>query len=436
MFRSQKDKRKKEEQEVLMKRRASMLDRYQKVFDKLEENRDDIEDNFERLTTGSAQQDQELTKVVEAIKGAQNVNNSITKTLQKIVIVLKKQAELIDMQEQTSTSGISEAQMDQLREIVEKSKLADSPQKRLSSLDRKYEDTYQDMSDLVKSIERIDDQMSVNSLNAAVEAGKVGPRGRKLIRAAEDVRSLSEDYTETTKSILEIFNTFSELMDETRERVDDLAECVQGQTELLEHFLKEQEEASDGAASLSYSFGEEADRGSFTESYGSRYGDDYEETYENDSDDFDDEYEKYYGSASDESESKESEKPKLEKVPEEKDEEEEEKLEDADYDEEEDDDEPLEEHESSESEEAKDEIMFHFDPNGDIHDAIEGIEEVLDAERATSEHHQQAVQQMISAGETFMEQQKVMQRLENIYETISESIHQVYKDMQDEEEAV
>lgn len=423
MFGSQKDKQKKEEKETLMKRKNSLLERYQKAFDKIEESREDIEENFEKLVNGSVKQDQDLSDVVDSIKAAQQANRQIVDTVQNAIAIVEKQADL--MQKKTKeletaqgqvTGGLDESQLSMLQSIVRQEADLDASNRQLISMGRKYENTYQDMSDLVQSIARLDDQMSVTSLNAAVEANKIGPRGRKLIKASEDVKSLVQDYGEATKGVLDIFESFSELVEETRNQVDQLVDVVKENNQKLQQLM---DGISDGADMTTSSYGSdeysEYDTYAETESESS-YEDEYEEHYGS----YEDELAAHYGEFSDPYASD------YEQETDSADEMETEPQEDS-YDEYA---EPEEEYELEEpmQEMEEPEEVAHSVPNryagGDMETVIDSLNGLLDIGEQTEKHHQDAVRQMIHAGGTFMEQQKIMQQLENVFEGLLEEIHQ------------
>ena len=421
MFGSQKDKQKKEEKETLMKRKNSLLERYQKAFDKIEESREDIEENFEKLVNGSVKQDQDLSDVVDSIKAAQQANSKMVDTVQSAIAVIEKQADLMQKKTQEMESaqnqmkgGLDEGQLSFLQTIVNGGTDIDKTNRELVSIGLKYENTYQDMSDLVQSIERLDDQMSVTSLNAAVEANKIGPRGRKLIKASEDVKSLVQDYGEATKGVLDIFESFSELIEGTRSQVDQLVDAVKENNQKLQQLL---DEVLDGAdESRSSDNMETASESDVYDGYDTSGEAGYEEDSETHYDSYEDELEAHYGEFSDpyapdyeqEQTSAEQSGP-LE-----------------DYDEYA---EPEEEYESEETEEEPNEPEEeqHFEADtyadDDMAAVIDRLNGLLDIGEQTEKHHQDAVRQMIHAGGTFMEQQKIMQQLENVFEGLLEEIH-------------
>lgn len=59
----------------------------------------------------------------------------------------------------------------------------------------------EEMRNMLENVVELGKQMEVLSLNAAVEAGRMGESGRKFVEAAEEVRGMSDKYQQTTSTL-------------------------------------------------------------------------------------------------------------------------------------------------------------------------------------------------------------------------------------------
>lgn len=59
----------------------------------------------------------------------------------------------------------------------------------------------EEMRNMLEHVVELGKQMEVLSLNAAVEAGRMGESGRKFVESAEEIRGMSDKYQETTSTL-------------------------------------------------------------------------------------------------------------------------------------------------------------------------------------------------------------------------------------------
>ncbi|NLJ78060.1 MAG: chemotaxis protein [Tissierellia bacterium] len=89
------------------------------------------------------------------------------------------------------------------------------------------QDNAKDVTDIVQTVERIAEQTNLLALNASIEASRAGEYGQGFTVVANEIRKLAEGSKEAVQSINDLLEAFVL-------EIDELAEDIRGQYEILE----------------------------------------------------------------------------------------------------------------------------------------------------------------------------------------------------------
>lgn len=118
------------------------------------------------------------------------------------------------------------AQNDKIIEIVENNKHFTTPMKYILETPAVLKGDAQSLKERAERMKEFSKNMSVLSLNAAIEAGRMGESGGKFIAAAEEVRVLSENYEKEARALEEQLIKSAERMNELEEQIHHLNELL------------------------------------------------------------------------------------------------------------------------------------------------------------------------------------------------------------------
>lgn len=92
----------------------------------------------------------------------------------------------------------------------------------------------EEMRRMLEDVVEIGRQMGVLSLNAAVEAGRMGEDGRKFVEAAEEVREMSDHYQQTTAALAQQMQIVGMKWQKSRGEIEQVEERLKRQFDKLE----------------------------------------------------------------------------------------------------------------------------------------------------------------------------------------------------------
>lgn len=224
MFGGRKKQGESKELERQLSERQEMLERYSQVFADITEKQSDTEERLETLKKSQEKMDQQLTRVIDAVNCAadrteeqRQKNHQIQENIAKISGGLEKSEDcywkILEELKQ---------QKEEMLENVEQNKHFTAPAEFLSKVSLELQEEIKGITSHMAELENMGKQMGVLSLNAAIEAGRMGESGKEFVAAAEDVRELAGQYQQITDSFQKAIDTINEKIEETKTQVTHL----------------------------------------------------------------------------------------------------------------------------------------------------------------------------------------------------------------------
>lgn len=212
------------EEELVAARKEN--ERKEKMLSEILERKDTVVEQFARMTASRAQMEKDVTYVKEQVQAIYELASNSERTagdIHNTMIEAKNGVNTFDANHSVFVKQMRQ-QGERIVEIVENNKHFTTPMKHITEAEAAYNEERQQLSERAERMIELSKNMSVLSLNAAIEAGRMGDAGSGFIAAAEEIRTFSENYER-----------------EARELKEQLAQSEKRATELEEqiHYLNE-----------------------------------------------------------------------------------------------------------------------------------------------------------------------------------------------------
>lgn len=206
------------EKEAMSKQ--AKLDRYARLFSDIADRQREAETHMDVLKNSQAGMDQQLTHVIDAVNHAADETAGQAEKNRELLEQTRNLTEGLEKSESCREQVTAELkqQNDEMLDIVDQNKHFTAPAKFLSQVTKDLEGDLAKISGQLEELEHLGKQMSVVSLNAAIEAGRMGESGAQFVAAAEDVRNVSGQYQQLASSFAAVVETISGRLKETEEQ--------------------------------------------------------------------------------------------------------------------------------------------------------------------------------------------------------------------------
>lgn len=191
------------------------------LFDKLFEEKDSFEAGLDEIKESYRQVEAEVSQVCENCKTVSGLAEDNVKIEAELLHCVSELAEHLEQDEKMRTQLVDELNKvkEESARLVDENKHFTSPSKYLSELganlrsqNRAYEVQLDQMAEYTR-------QMSVMSLNAAIEAGRMGESAQQFVTAAENIRTYSTNYDRATRELRSQIELSNHKIDEIEEQV-------------------------------------------------------------------------------------------------------------------------------------------------------------------------------------------------------------------------
>ncbi len=211
------------EQEMLLKQAEAdkYLKKLSEVTDKMRLVQKETEAGIVTMEGSQSELDSQMAKLLETVSAAAGEakrQNAKNRELLKEIGVLADRAEKTEGSYQRSVEGIYRREKE-LLEMIDQGRKLTSPKEVLELAATGMRQEMEEMEQRIGEMEEMENQMGVLSLNAAVEAGRLGEEGVQFVEAAEKVRDLSGKYHQSASFMAEKMKKMEERLMEAETQV-------------------------------------------------------------------------------------------------------------------------------------------------------------------------------------------------------------------------
>jgi methyl-accepting chemotaxis protein len=224
MFNSKREKILEEELQALQAEK----EHHQALMTELAGQCGEMAENLDNIETSRQQMEQDLEQVNEHIGHILELSGTSENAAREVhstIIELNNAVGTFDANHSVFLKKRKE-QDEKIMEIVESNKHFTTPMKHISEFPAALREDYGSMQQQITQMREFSRNMSVLSLNAAIEAGRLGGGGTSFIAAAEEVRAYSEQYEREASAL-------GEKIELAKQRLEALEEQVHYLNELL-----------------------------------------------------------------------------------------------------------------------------------------------------------------------------------------------------------
>ena len=166
----------------------------------------------------------------DVIQISENMNNAITLAsgnaeieinLGVIVNDYRQRVQEMELQQQAADEGFHQI-LDATTRLVDANKHFTTPSKYISEFPSNYKAQNQSCRENLDQMEEFGKQMGVLSLQAAIEAGRLGEDGRQFVEAAEDIRTYAANYDKVIAQTREQLAQSDDRLNELEKQVHHL----------------------------------------------------------------------------------------------------------------------------------------------------------------------------------------------------------------------
>lgn len=190
--------------------------------------KDGVTEQFTRMMASHAQMEKDVEQIKEHVQSILEMaeNSSVAAgDIHNVMIEINNGVETYDANHTFFMNQVRQ-QNEKVMEIVENNKHFTTPMKYISETPAALKSENQMLKERALRMAELSKNMSVLSLNAAIEAGRMGESGSRFITAAEEVRTYSETYEREAREL-------EEALEKSQERISELEEQVHHLNELL-----------------------------------------------------------------------------------------------------------------------------------------------------------------------------------------------------------
>ena len=183
--------------------KTDQIAEYERLFSDLAKLKESGKAYFEKLSENRDEMDRSLTKVVDCVRDGGELANEGEKEasdLEKKLTALEEEVSA-SREGALALSGAMEETGRELTELVEQNKHFSAPAKDLAAGAKDIRDELTAVCEETKALSAFFRNVSVMSLTAAIDAGRMGESASKFVQTAEDIRIESEKEERVLKDL-------------------------------------------------------------------------------------------------------------------------------------------------------------------------------------------------------------------------------------------
>lgn len=195
------------------------LEKLQSQLGSVQQLTQQILPHFESQIMAQSEMDKELTKVVSHAYDTLEEAGESVKAMEQLAMELTSMRGQLEDEEQDKKKlrDAADRQKQQMDAVAEDCRRLAEPVKALQEIKNGMKADAEMICAQVSQMSDYAKQMTVTSLNCAIEAGRMGDTGKKFVEASEDVRLLSSAYERAA-------STAGRKMDDIQKRISQIEE--------------------------------------------------------------------------------------------------------------------------------------------------------------------------------------------------------------------
>lgn len=201
----------------------------------IDKTTDNILENTSSLTTAINETSQSINAVAQTVEEMARASMGQAEDAEEGAVVLNRLAESIKVAVENSrivvessekAQRISEEGAKSMAEMVDRFRISNESSKDVASKIDSLLEKSQSIGTILNTIINISEQTNLLALNAAIEAARAGESGRGFAVVAEEIRKLSEETGEATRSIEDILKAIQVEVENTKKSMDVSQEAL------------------------------------------------------------------------------------------------------------------------------------------------------------------------------------------------------------------
>lgn len=202
------------------------------VLKKICEEKDNAVSHFERTAASHEKMEANVGQMKEGLSQmaelAENSETSVS-DIHSAVIQINNTVESFDANHSVFLEQMKQ-QNEKLMEMLEENKKISAPVENITEVPAALQSEYEDMHQILEEMQDFSKSMSVLSLNAAIEAGRLGEAGSHFITAAEEVRNFADKYDDAARVLSEQLKQSENQILELQKQVEQLKQSAREHT--------------------------------------------------------------------------------------------------------------------------------------------------------------------------------------------------------------
>lgn len=190
--------------------------------------KDNVTEQFARMTASRAQLEKELEEFREQMQQVHELAENSAKAAGEIYSTIAEYDGSIRNFETNHTAFVAKVrtQNEKIVEIVENNKHFTTPMKYITETPAALREGQAVLKARADRMAELSKNMSVLSLNSAIEAGRMGESGSKFVAAAEEIRLYSDTYEREARELKEQLEAADARIAELEEQAHHLSELL------------------------------------------------------------------------------------------------------------------------------------------------------------------------------------------------------------------
>lgn len=236
-----------------IERLKNKINRDNAFFAEMEDQKDMFDASVAELAESYRQVAADVAQISENMNNAITLasgNAEIENNLGVIVNDYRQRVQEKELQQQAADEGLHQL-LDATTRLVDANKHFTTPSKYISEFPSNYKAQNQSCRENLDQMEEFGKQMGVLSLQAAIEAGRLGEDGRQFVEAAEDIRTYAANYDKVIAQTREQLEQSDERLNELEKQVHYLITLLKENNIAISKMMKLCQDAVNKADILS-----------------------------------------------------------------------------------------------------------------------------------------------------------------------------------------